>query len=216
MDETRTRRAPSRRPSGLMRMTLAAASGATLAALGACGSAPTPAFDLSAARAVRGGGGGSIVVPEPSAIQPLEAERIIVKDAAGTISLLPGAQWADRLPRLVQARLIQSFENARGRGVGRPGDGITPDRQLNTDLRAFQLDARTGEAVVEVSAKLVDSRTGQVAAARTFTARTPIGSANAGEVAQALDRSSLSVLTQIVRWSGGIRPAGAAEAGLRP
>lgn len=176
---------------------------ALVAALGACGSAPSTAFDLTAPRGARGARlSGQIVVAEPTALQAYESERIAVKDAAGSISVLPNGQWADRLPRLVQTRLIQTFENAsKSRSVGRPGDGVTADAQISTEIRSFQFDARTGEAVVEISAKLVDSRAGRILNARTFVGRTAVSSANPAEVAQALDRSLGTVLTDMVRWA---------------
>ena len=178
---------------------------AAVLALGACGSAPNPAFDLSAPRLARGSAGlaAITVVPEPSALQPFENERIVVKDAAGTLSILPDGQWSDRLPRLVQTKLIQAFENSsRSRSVSRPGDGITADNQLTSEIRAFLLDSRTGEAVVEISAKLVDIKSGRVLNARIFTAKTPVASAKAAEVAPALDRSTSSVFVDIIRWVG--------------
>lgn len=173
---------------------------------GACSSPPSPAFDLTAARQpVRGGGlvGGQLVVAEPTAIQPLEAERILARDAAGSVSYVAGAQWADRLPRLLQAKLIQTFENAsRIRAVARPGEGVTAQYQLNTDIRAFQLDAARGEAFVEISAKVVESQSGRIVVARVFSGRTPVPDSAGGTVAQALDRVQSSVLLDIVRWVG--------------
>jgi cholesterol transport system auxiliary component len=141
-------------------------------------------------------------VVEPTALQPLEAQNIIVRDAAGSVSILGGGQWTDRLPRLIQSRLIQTFENASAKAVSRPGDGITPDYQLNTEVRAFQLDAARGEAHVEFSEKLVQTGTGRIVRARAFTARVPVTSSNAGEVAQALDRAMGTVFVEIVRWVG--------------
>lgn len=194
------------------RRPLAAGAGLLLlaAALGGCGSSSTTAYDLSAARSARAARlSGQIVVAEPTALQAFESERIAVKDAAGTVSVLPDAQWADRLPRLLQARLVQTFENAsKSRSVARPGDGVTADAQLATEIRAFQFDARSGEAIVEISAKLVDARGGRILNARLFSSRTPVGSANPGEVTQALDRSLGTVLTEMVRWaSTGPQPS---------
>jgi len=192
-----------KRPMAL-RLTLSA--GLACAAAVGCSSPPQPAFDLTAPRqTVRGGGivGGQLVVAEPAALQPLEAERILVRDASGSVSYLAGAQWADRLPRLVQTRLIQTFENAtRIRAVSRPGEGVTANFQLNTDLRAFQLDTERGEAFVEISAKVVSVANGGIANARVFAARVPVPSANGPIVAQALDQALSSVLLDIVRWVG--------------
>jgi cholesterol transport system auxiliary component len=199
---------PMSRPgwSGLACARRLAASGFALAVLtgiAGCGSAPSTAFDLSSARSATRGGQiqGQLIVAEPTSVQAFEAERIVAKDQAGTVSLLGGGQWADRLPRLVQARLIETLEGAsRNRAVGRPGAGITGDNQLNTEIRAFNFDGRTGEAVVEISAKLVDIKSGRVLNGRVFTARTPVGSSNVAEVAPALDKSATTVFVNIARW----------------
>jgi cholesterol transport system auxiliary component len=176
------------------------------ATLGACSSAPVPGFDLSAPQELRGARvPGQVAVVEPTALQPLETQNIIVRDTAGSVSLLGGGQWTDRLPRLVQTRLIQTFENASARTVSRPGDGVTPDYQLNTEIRAFQLDAARGEAYVELSGKLVATGTGRIVRARVFSARVPVTSSNAGEVAQALDRAMSKVFVDLVGWVGGGR-----------
>src|SRR3954464_10092726 len=91
---------------------LAAAALAALAS--ACSSAPPPmTFDLTAPRQkVRGGSvEAQVAVAEPVAIQVFEAERILVKDAANAVSFLGGGQWADRLPRLLQARSVPTVRN---------------------------------------------------------------------------------------------------------
>lgn len=174
-------------------------------ALGACSSPAPPTFDLSAPR---DGGhasifqGGQLVVTEPLAVQVLDSERLIVAASDGELSFLGGAQWADRLPRLVQTRLIQTFENASRLGrVGRPGDGFVADRQLNTEIRQFQVRSGTGEAVVEISAKILNSTTGRVVSAKLFSAREPVRAVDGPNAARALDAALSSVLTQIVRWT---------------
>lgn len=196
----------SARPIGVRSGRCLAAAALVALALGACSSAPVPAFDLAApGDSVRGmiRIPGQIVVVEPTALQPLEAERIIVKDAGGAVSVLGGGQWTDRLPRVIQTRLIETFENASiSKAVSRPGDGVTADYQLNTQVRAFQLDASRGEAVVELSAKLLQASSGKIVRARVFSARVPVTSSNAGEVAHALDQAMSVVFVDIARWVG--------------
>jgi cholesterol transport system auxiliary component len=187
---------------------------AVLAALaaGCSSSSPVTNFDLSAPRQVRAGSGavGQIVVAEPGSVQPLESDRIIVKEANGAVSSIGGGQWADRLPRLIQSRLIQTFENSSGlRAVARPGGSVTPDFQLTSELRAFQIDAPAGQAVVEMSVKLVHDRSGRIATTRVFTGRVPVGTIDAANAAQALDRALSIVLLDIVRYVGSGRAASA-------
>jgi cholesterol transport system auxiliary component len=167
-------------------------------------------YDLTAPRQVRAGSSavGQIAVSEPAAVQPLETDRIIVKESSGAVSSVSGGQWADRLPRLVQSRLIQTFENSSGlKAVTRPGSGVTPDFLLNSELRAFQIEADTSQAVVEMSVKLVNDRSGRIATTRIFTGRVPVGTVDAANAAQALDRALSLVLLDIVRYVGTGRPA---------
>ena len=168
------------------------------------GSPPTT-FDLTApSQKVLGGSiAGQVVVAEPVAIQVLEADRILVKDGAGAVSFLGGGQWADRLPRLIQSRLIQTFENAsRLKAVSRPGERISADYVLTTEIRAFQIEAATGEAVVTLSVKVVNDRSGRISSARVFTARAPVGAIDPVNAAQALDKALSVVFLDIVRWAG--------------
>lgn len=183
-----------------------AASLLAAALAASCSSPPPTTYDLTAPRQRVGGGGfvgGQVVVPEPVTVQTLEADRIVVKDAAGAVSFLSGGQWADRLPRLIQARLIQTFENAsRIRAIARPGERVAADYQLNTELRTFHVLAATSEAEVEISAKVVNDREGKIVNARVFQARVPVASIDAATAARALDDALSKVLLDIVRWVG--------------
>jgi cholesterol transport system auxiliary component len=174
------------------------------ALLSGCGSAPLATFDISApssgvkARSLR----GVLVVNEPTAPAPIDGDRIVVRSAPSAVAVLAGAQWADRLPRLLQTRLIQTFENARLlKSVGRPGDGLTADYSLNWEVRRFEMDIPTGQAVVEVSVKVL-TPAGRIAAAQIFTAQIPGSAADGGAATVALDAASNSVLRQIVAWAG--------------
>jgi cholesterol transport system auxiliary component len=68
------------------------------ALVAACSSSSSVSnFDLTAPRQVRAGTTalGQIVVAEPAAVQPLESDRIVVREASGAVSAVPGGQWAD-------------------------------------------------------------------------------------------------------------------------
>ena len=172
--------------------------------LGACGSGAVPTtFDLTAlpGAARSGAARRSIVGAEPVGLQPFEADRIIVREPGGAVSYLGGGQWADRLPRLVQTRLIQSLENAnRLKSVSRPGDKVAADTVLITELRSFDINAGTREAVVDLSAKLIQESSGTVVAAKIFQARVPVAAVNAAVAANGLDRALSLVLADLVRW----------------
>lgn len=189
------------------RLPLAAAFAGALLVAG-CASSPLITYDLSAPRAGVGGraGGAQMVVAVPTATSPLDSDRIVVRSPTEGVTLLKGAQWSDQLPQLVQSRLIQTFENGKLlRAVGRPGDRIAADYTLVSEIRRFEIDVATGEAVVEISAKLVGDRSGRIAAGRIFSARTA-GSASDGAAATlALDEAMGKVLREIVAWASAAR-----------
>jgi cholesterol transport system auxiliary component len=145
---------------------------------------------------------GQWAIAEPSTVQAFSGDRLIVKDNNGSLSYLGGGQWADNLPVLVQTRLIQSFENAAPSraAIGRAGGRITPDYQLNSEIRSFHIEAETQEAVVEISAKIINDRNGRILATRTFSQRVAISSISTEEAAKGLDAALSLVMTDIRNW----------------
>ena len=173
--------------------------------LGGCGGATPLTFDLMAlpSQGRAATSARSIVVAEPVGLQPFEADRIIVREPGGGLSFLGGGQWSDRLPRLIQTRIIQSLENSgRLRSVSRPGDKIAAQYQLISEIRAFDISAGSGEAVVDLSVKLIAEATSTVVAAKVFQARVPVAKVEPGNAAAALDAAMAIVLADIVRWVG--------------
>ena len=181
--------------------------GALCLALGlaACGGgSPSATYDLSAlpAGAALRGSTRQLVVAEPVASQALDSDRIVVRPNAGEIAYLSGAQWADRLPKLVQTRLIQSFENTRAaKLVGRPGDRLAADRTLETEIRAFEIDVKGGAAVVEITARILDDRSGRIVAAQLFGARAPSAGTGGAAASSALDAALGQVMRAIAAWT---------------
>ncbi|RFB80083.1 ABC-type transport auxiliary lipoprotein family protein [Methylovirgula sp. 4M-Z18] len=181
---------------------------AAILSLSACSSgAPLQTYDLtaiaSAPRPVRGVH-GQIIVTEPVASTALDSDRVLVRPQPETLAYLGGAKWSARLPALVQTRLIQSFENARAlKAVGRPGDRSSADYDLTTEIRSFEIDVQSGQAVVEIAAKLVQDASGRVAAARIFTARVPASAADGVAATTALDAALGRVMGEIVTWTAG-------------
>lgn len=174
-------------------------------ALAACSGTPQRTiFDLTAPTDVSrvGGSRAQLVVNEPTTVQAIDSDRILVTEA-GALSYLPDAQWADRLPKLFQVRLIQTFENASRLGrVGRPGDRVVADLALNADIRKFGIEAASSQAIVDVTVRIVSDRSGRVSAAKGFSARIPLASVTGPAAAQALDQAMSQVLRDIVSWAG--------------
>ena len=182
------------------------ALGAVMASLGlslaGCGAAPVETFDLSALDAMRvaRASRGQLLIVEPVASAPLDGDRVLVRPAPESIATLRGAQWRERLPRLVQTRLVQSFENAGFlKAVARSDSRLASDYSLATELRRFEVDVVSGEAVVEIAGKLVHEGSGRIKAAEIFAARVA-ATADASSAVPALDAALRDVMAQMVAW----------------
>lgn len=179
------------------------------AALPGGGPAPLDTYDLSAQSSDLAGARRSrtqVLVAEPSALKVLDGENVVIRPSAGSIEFLSGAQWADRLPRIVQSRLVEGLQATnRFGGVGRPGEGLAIDYQLVTDIRAFEirLDGQRRANVV-LYVKVLNDRNGVIRAARSFEASAPVaGSGNDAYVA-ALDRAFGQASADLVRWASDV------------
>ncbi|NEJ73628.1 ABC transporter [Rhizobium phaseoli] len=173
--------------------------------LSGCGTAAkNDTYDLSAA--VDGDGPAAksrqILIAPPTALSALGSEQIVIRVSSSEIQYLSRAQWGDKLPRMVQSKLVEAFENSgKLGGVGMPGQGLAIDYQVVTDIRSFEIDASNGnQAVVEISAKILNDRNGSVRAQKVFRATAPAGGDNGGFV-KALDRAFSTVASEIVNWT---------------
>jgi len=175
---------------------------------GIVGKTPATAYDLVAAkhfphrsRPAR----GQLIIAEPTALAPYDSEKIVVRPAPGEAAQLGDAQWEDRLPKLMQARIVQSFENAsRLRTVGKPIDKLATDFVLVTELRAFEVSVADGNAVMEIAAKIVRERTGRIMAARVFRVTVPAVSTDGAGAVAALNEAFGKAATQLVLWAARV------------
>ncbi len=145
-----------------------------------------------------------LVVPDPSALILFDTQKILIRSGAGTYSNISDAQWADNLPKLIQARIVQSFENAHQlRAVSRPLEQLTAEYRLELAIRSFQIMMDpSAHAVVDVTARLLNDK-GVVAGARAFTASIPAKSIQAPDAAAALNEAFSQVAKEIVVWTVG-------------
>ena len=115
------------------------------------------------------------MVPEPSALVLFDTQKILVRPQVEE-SIALDAQWSDSLPKLLQAKIIQSFENANyPQAVARPTEGLTADYQLLIDIRSFQVMLLPEpSADVEFSAKIL-AGDGRLVGSRIVHASVPVG-----------------------------------------
>ncbi|MGU3576465.1 ABC-type transport auxiliary lipoprotein family protein [Brucellaceae bacterium C25G] len=173
-----------------------------------CGTTtPLDTYSLSApssSQAVKNRKTVQLLVAAPTALKALDSENIVVNPASGSIAYLSGAQWGDRLPNIIQARLVQAYENTGMLGgVGRPGDGLAINYQVLTDIREFGIRASTSPqtAVVDLAVKLMDDKNGRVMSTKVFRNVVAVrGSGNNAYLA-ALDQAFEKTAAEIVSWS---------------
>jgi cholesterol transport system auxiliary component len=174
-------------------------------ALAACTSLvagpPSNIFDLSAtSEAVASRGNVQVLVPEPTTVRALDTDRIAARPTPSEYAYLPGAVWSDRLPKLLQARLVQTLQNSgRVRAVAVPGQGLLIDYQLVLDIRSFEM-TREG-AVVDLAARVMDDRNGRVVRSQVFRHVVAPASTQAGAIVAALDQAMRLAFTEIADWA---------------
>ncbi|MCX8997536.1 ABC-type transport auxiliary lipoprotein family protein [Rhizobiaceae bacterium BDR2-2] len=174
--------------------------------LAACSStARNDTFDLTSSGIAEGPTvrNRQLLVPEPTALKALDSSSILVRLSGTEIQYLARAQWSDRLPRMVQSKLVEGFENSgRLAGVGQPGQGLAIDYQLVSEIRSFEIvSAGTRSADVEISVKILNDRNGTVQAQRSFKASEPVSGSDNRVYVRALDRAFSRVNAEIVEWT---------------
>ena len=167
-------------------------------------------YDLLAPAQISAGQrtGLQIIVNTPSAVRSLESDRILVKPAASQLAYFPAAVWSDRLPRLVQARLVEAMQNSgRFRAVGDGRDKIDGDIQVLGNIRAFQIDVveKFATAHIEIFIKLVDDKSQRTVSSKKFSAFSDASDNNTEAGIAALNKAFQKLVPQIVKWVGQVR-----------
>ena len=162
-------------------------------------------YNLSALPAPKEPGtplGRQLAVADPTALLAYDSEKILGQNGSGQLEPVGSAKWTDTLPKLIQAKIVQSFENTGALGeVNRPIEGVVPDFQLMTEIRRFQIvQGPQPAAEVEITAKLV-SGAGQIVATRIFSAKEPVQSKDEAEAARALNAAYGTIERSLLDWT---------------
>ncbi|MDE1993304.1 MAG: membrane integrity-associated transporter subunit PqiC [Rhizobiaceae bacterium] len=175
------------------------------ALLSGCGTARNDTYDLSASVKASGPSAKSrqILIPTPTALQALDSNQIVVRVSPSEIQYLGRSQWSDKLPRMVQSKLVEAFENSgKLGGVGVPGQGLAIDYQIVTDIRTFEVDAAGAHtATVEISVKILNDRTGTIKAQNVFRKVVPVSGNSNADFVKGLDLAFAGVAADIVDWT---------------
>jgi len=140
-------------------------------------------------------------IPEPTAVAMLETQRFLFQPAQE----YPGfaeAMWADALPKLVQARLIESFENYDiAHAPLRTADPGQVEFQLLIDLRQFRVavDAKPA-AEIGLSARIID-KNGKIVASRVFEESEGLDKVEPPQAAAAFSAAFDRLAKEIIAWT---------------
>ncbi|ESX37927.1 ABC-type transport auxiliary lipoprotein family protein [Mesorhizobium sp. M1148] len=183
--------------------------GLTLAGCAALGGKPAPldTFELSAPSIdAHGHSRRQILIAQPSALKALDSQNIVIKPSDRSIQYLKGAQWADRLPLIVQARLAETFQRSGSfAGVGKPGEGLAIDYQVIVEIRSFEVRVNGGEhAEVNLFVRILNDRNGEVRASKSFTASAPVSGSGNPAYVNALDSAFGEAAKDIVGWTDSV------------
>jgi len=143
----------------------------------------------------------SLAIPEPTAVAMLQTQRMLFSPV-GDIKGFADFLWADSIPKLVQARLIDSFENYDiAHAPLRTTDLGQADDQLLIDIRRFRI-ATDGDIRVEIglSVRIVD-KTGKVIASRLVETSEKLDKVEPAAAVAAFDAAFARIAKELVDWT---------------
>lgn len=201
-----------------------AALAAALLLLAGCGDilpkpAPPPAlYRLTAAADFPAGvpmAPTQLAIEAPTAEAALDTTRIALSRSPTTLDYFADAAWTDRLPVVLQARLLDSFDNAhRLVALAGAAGAAQTDAILTIELRHFEAQygaAQAGAGAagasappqwrIELTADLIGAADRKVIAMRTFDASAPVPQNNMTAIVATADEVWRRVATQIVDWA---------------
>jgi phospholipid/cholesterol/gamma-HCH transport system substrate-binding protein len=144
---------------------------------------------------------GQLAIPEPTAVAMLETQRFLFSPAQD----YPGfadALWADSIPKLLQARLIEGFENYDiAHAPLRVVDIGLTDFQLLIDVRRFRIATDSQPAAeIGLSARIVD-KTGKVIASRLFEDRESFDKVEPPAAVAAFNEAFGRIAKEMIAWT---------------
>jgi phospholipid/cholesterol/gamma-HCH transport system substrate-binding protein len=143
-----------------------------------------------------------LTIPEPTTLLAYNTDKIMTRPAPDESQPLEGPRWNDSLPILVQAKLIETFENAGYTDDVTRTLGDFPDSdQLSIDIRRF--DVSTGDdptATILILAKL-QSPAGGVIASKKFDATAPAAGNEPRDYVDALRKAFEKISLGILDWT---------------
>lgn len=149
-----------------------------------------------------------LAIEEPVPTGGLGTDRIAVRPSPLELRYFSKVRWAERVPRMVQTLLIQSFQDSGAfPAVTRQPIGLHRGHSLRTELRAFEVEKfAKGQAPlvrVAITAQLVTLPREEIVATKTWEARRVAQGSEMVAVVAAFDEALDAVVTEMLTWVAG-------------
>jgi cholesterol transport system auxiliary component len=152
-----------------------------------------------------------LTVEEPVAAGNLNTSRIAIAMTPTSSDYYSKTAWTDRLPLMVQTRIVDSFENTHKIvAVSRDSIGLRPNYVLQPDLRNFEAMYFYGGAPiahVRIVAKLVRMPDRQIIGVGTFERCVRARADKIPGVVEAFDQALGGTMKALVSWTLRTPPA---------
>ena len=145
-------------------------------------------------------------VEEPLANGGLDTNRIALMTSPIEVKYFADSRWIDRVPKLMQTLLVESFENT-GKivGVGRESAGLRADYTLKSELRQFQAEFIENDKIptirVRLNVKLVTEPREDIIAFHNFENTAVATGGDIQSVVLAFNEATNKVLREVVEWT---------------
>jgi len=146
---------------------------------------------------------GLITIPEPTAVVMLQTQRMLFSPSAAPPAFAD-MQGSDSIPKMLQAKLIQGFENYDiNHAPLRAMDGLEADEQILIDIRTFQIKSDPDfTAEIGFSARIL-AKDGHVVASRVFVQSQKFDKLDPSSAVAAFDDGFKNIATELITWTAG-------------
>jgi cholesterol transport system auxiliary component len=141
-----------------------------------------------------------VVVERPTAVNPLNTNKILLTQASQEIMPLKGASWADTIPQIIQDLLVERLQGyQKFVPVSREGSGLRATYLVQTDIRAFYVtNWPTKPAVtIEIRVNYIDIDKRHLLFTKTFRRQQLVEGTGINMIIQAFQQNITLILADI-------------------
>jgi cholesterol transport system auxiliary component len=145
--------------------------------------------------------GWTLSIARPETDPARDSDRVLVRTGPGQLKVHPSARWVAPAPQLLRTLLIRYLrDNAVVERVGASVAGS--DRTLLLDLRRFELAERPDglAAVIELDARLHETRGGALAGRRLFEHREVVADAGPASIVSGFEAGLDALAEAMTDW----------------